>query len=92
MKIDFLIPSTYYDKSIKSGNILTSGVIDLLFIKNDEYYIIDYKTDNVDTLEKLKDLYKVQLDLYELAIKQKMNAKKVNKYIYSIKLNKFIKV
>ena len=61
-------------------------------LKNDEYYIIDYKTDNVDTLEKLKDLYKVQLDLYELAIKQKMNAKKVNKYIYSIKLNKFIKV
>ncbi len=92
MKIDFLIPSTYYDKSIKSGNILTSGVIDLLFIKNDEYYIIDYKTDNVDTLEELKELYKVQLDLYELAIKQKMNAKKVNKYIYSIKLNKFIKV
>lgn len=90
--IDFKIPASYYDNSLKSGNILTSGVIDLLFIKNDTYFIVDYKTDNVDNLSELKDRYHVQLDLYELAVKQIMNAKKVRKFIYSIKLNKFIEI
>lgn len=90
--IDFKIPASYYDKSLKSGNILTSGVIDLLFIKDGIYYIIDYKTDNVNDLSELKERYHVQLDLYELAIKEIMNAKKVKKFIYSIKLNKFIEI
>ena len=86
------MPSSYYDKSLKSGNILTSGVIDLLFIKDDVYTIVDYKTDNVNKLEDLKDMYKTQLDLYEIGVKSKTNAKKVNKFIYSIKLGKFIEV
>ncbi len=90
--INFEIPSSYYDKSLKSGKILISGVIDLLFVKDDLYTIVDYKTDNVDNLSDLKDLYKKQLDLYEMAIKQKFNAKRVKKYIYSINLKKFIEV
>ena len=92
LQINFKIPSSYYDNSLKSGTILTSGVIDLLYIKNDIYNIVDYKTDNVDNMDELKDLYKIQLDLYEIALKQKYNAKKVKKYIYSIKLAKFIEV
>lgn len=92
MPITFEMPSSYYDKSLKSGNILTSGVIDLLFIKDDVYTIVDYKTDNVNKLEDLKDMYKTQLDLYEIGVKSKTNAKKVNKFIYSIKLGKFIEV
>ena len=47
MPINFYIPSSYYDNSLKSGNILSSGVIDLLFITNDTYNIVDYKTDKV---------------------------------------------
>ena len=91
-EITFEIPANYYDNSLKNGNILTSGIIDLLFIKDDTYYIVDYKTDKVDTLEELVERYKVQLDLYEIGIKNIYNAKKVEKYIYSIYLNKFIKV
>ena len=90
--LDFEIPSSYYDKSLKSGKILTSGVIDLLFSKDDVYTIVDYKTDNVNNLEELKQRYQKQLDMYEYGIIKKMNAKKVKKYIYSIKLKKFIQV
>lgn len=90
--LDFEIPIEYYDKSLKSDNILTSGVIDLLFIKDDIYTIVDYKTDNVTSMEELKQRYKKQLDLYEVGIKKKMHAKKIRKFIYSIKLNKFIEV
>lgn len=91
-QIDFEIPASYYDKTLKSGNILTSGIIDLLFVKDGVYYILDYKTDNVLNLKELKNRYKIQLDLYELAVKEKMNAKNVKKFIYSIKLNEFIEV
>lgn len=90
--INFKIPAWCYDKSLKSGNILTSGVIDLLFVKDDCYYIVDYKTDRVDSLKELEERYKIQLDLYELAVKDILGAKKVKKYIYSIYLCKFIEV
>ncbi len=91
-EITFEIPSLYYDNSLKNGKILTSGVIDLLFIKDDTYYIVDYKTDKVDSLQKLKERYKIQLDLYEIGIRNIYNATNIEKYIYSIYLNKFIKV
>ena len=43
-------------------------------------------------MDELKDLYKIQLDLYEIALREKMNAKNVKKFIYSIYLGKFIEV
>ena len=91
-EITFYAPSTYYDENIKNGNILVDGIIDLLLEKDNNYTIIDYKTDKVNTLEELVDLYKVQLDLYEIAIKNKYNAVYVDKYIYSLHLNKYIKL
>ena len=91
-EITFYAPSTYYDENIKNGNILVDGIIDLLLEKDNNYTIIDYKTDKVNTLEELVDLYKVQLDLYEIAIKNKYNAVYVDKYIYSLYLNKYIKI
>ena len=92
MKIYFEIPSNYYDESLKSGKILTSGVIDLLFVKDNLFTIVDYKTDNVNNLLELKDLYKKQLDLYEIALKEKMNAKRIRKIIYSVKLEDYIEL
>lgn len=91
-QVNFKIPSSYYDKTLKSGNILTSGVIDLLFLSSNCYYIVDYKTDDVEDINELVNRYKVQLDLYEIAIKEKFNAKSIRKFIYSIKLNKFIEL
>ncbi|MEG2351098.1 MAG: helicase-exonuclease AddAB subunit AddA [Bacilli bacterium] len=91
-KIIFTIPSSYYDINLKEGNILVDGTIDLLFLKDNVYYIVDYKTDDVKVAQELKDRYKIQLDLYELAVKSKFKASFIKKYIYSIKLNRFIEV
>ena len=88
----FEVPSYYYDKSLKSGKILTSGIADLIFVNDDVYTIVDYKTDNVNNLLELKDRYKVQLDLYEIALMNIMKANKIRKFIYSIKFNEFIEV
>ncbi len=91
-EITFKLPANYYDKSLKSGKILVDGIMDLLFIKDGTYYIVDYKTDNVLELEELKSRYQTQLDLYALGLKEIMNAKSIKKFIYSIKLNKFIEL
>ena len=74
----FTAPSNYYDNSLKSGNILLDGTVDLLFFKDDYYTIVDYKTDKVDSLEILVKMYKVQLDLYEIAIKEKYNTNNIS--------------
>ena len=64
----------------------------MIFVYDDTYYILDYKSDDINNIEELKERYKIQLDLYEIGVKQLFNAKKVEKIIYSIKLNKFIRV
>lgn len=91
-QIVFNIDAKNYDKSLENGKILVDGTIDLLSIKNDKYIIVDYKTDKVDDINDLVHLYKVQLDLYEMAIKEKYNTSDVDKYIYSVYLNKYIKI
>ena len=91
-ELTFKIPSSFIDENINSGNILVTGITDLLFVYDDTYYIVDYKTDNVNSMEELVLRYKKQLDLYEIGIRNIMHAKSVKKLIYSIKLNKFIEV
>lgn len=90
-ELTFKVPMSYYKKDMK-GEFLTSGIIDLLFIYDDTYFIVDYKTDDVNTLDELKERYEVQLELYEIGIKNIINAKNIKKYIYSVKLNKFIEI
>ena len=64
----------------------------MIFVNDDVYTIVDYKTDNVNNVLELKDRYKVQLDLYEIALMNIMKANKIRKFIYSIKFNEFIEV
>ena len=45
-----------------------------------------------DNLEVLKDRYSIQLELYEIGVKEYYHAKKVKKFIYSIALNKYTEV
>ena len=91
-EISFYADASYYDNKLSGSKILLDGVIDLLFIKDDCYYIVDYKTDKVDNLEVLKDRYSIQLELYEIGVKEYYHAKKVKKFIYSIALNKYTEV
>ena len=64
----------------------------LLHLLFRHYYIVDYKTDDINNMDELVERYKTQLDLYEIGIRNIMNAKNVIKIIYSVKLNRYIKV
>lgn len=85
------------NKDIKDDeNILIQGVIDLYFIdRNDNIVLIDYKTDS-GSKDNLKEMlvknYGLQLKLYSLVL-EKLYGKKVDEiYIYSTKLNEFIRL
>ena len=66
----------YYD-----SNLNTTGFIDLLIVKNNTYYIIDYKTSNFDDPEYIN-----QLDVYKRNIVQIFNIKEnqVKMFLLSI--------
>ena len=52
----------------KKGDIILSGVIDLVFKEDDERVIVDYKTDRAEDdseIKKLKEAYEPQVELYE---------------------------
>ena len=53
------------------------GVIDLAFLEEDGWVLLDYKTDNLteENEEKLKKAYSVQLDLYAEALNKITNVK-----------------
>ena len=51
-------------------NIIIQGAVDLAFEENGEIVIVDYKTDRLKNIDKLKMLYKKQLELYKAAIEQ----------------------
>lgn len=73
--------------------ILVQGVIDLYYIDKDDHIIlVDYKTDFVKTEEELIRKYEKQLEIYKRALEQALEQKVESVYIYSIYLQKRIKV
>ena len=86
--------SKIFKENMSDSKILVQGVIDLYYEKeNGNLCLIDYKTDVVknDELE-LVDKYKVQLELYKEALERGIGKYVEDVYIYSLYLNKEIKL
>ncbi len=71
------IPFTY-----KDDNTIWKGIIDLVYEKDNELHIIDWKTNKENI--GLDDEYKSQLDAYKNAIKNILNKDVKDAYIYHI--------
>ena len=83
----------YIDSENKEDKILVQGVIDLYFIdSNGNINLVDYKTDYAEKEEELVEKYKMQLNLYSKALSKSMKKEVTNKFIYSTKFNKLIKI
>jgi len=77
-----------------SEKLLLQGVIDLLALDDEGYFIVDWKTDRVSgeiLNERLKE-YKVQLNLYARAVEAITGKKVTGKYLYFINLEKEVQV
>ena len=67
--------------SYKEGKMIWQGIIDLLYINEGKYFIVDYKTNEDD--ENLEEEYKTQLDAYKKALKKTLGVD-AEAYIYHI--------
>ena len=72
--------------------VMVQGIIDVFFIENGKVVVVDYKTDSVHDEQTLIDRYQAQLDYYERALRQLMDARGSEKIIYSVSLCKTIKL
>ena len=75
--------------------ILVQGIIDLYYIdENNKLFLVDYKTDYVQNEDEkiLKEKYRMQLELYKIALEKSLKMKVYKTYIYSTYLNKTIEI
>lgn len=87
------VPPEFLSKEIVCENnydnfIVMQGAIDCAFLENDEYVIVDYKTDKTENIKELYEKYSTQLKLYKYAL-EKISPYKVKELaIYSFYLGK----
>ena len=86
--------SEIYNEDIEE-NVLVQGIIDLYFVNEiGNIVLVDYKTDYVENGKELElvEKYKNQLELYKQALEEALNTKVDKVYIYSVYLEKEIKI
>lgn len=87
------LPAKELYKEETKEQILVQGIIDLYYEDIDgELVLLDYKTDNVETVEQLKQKYTVQLELYKRALESATSKKVKTTYIYSTCLARVIEI
>ena len=79
-------------ENAKEEKIVIQGKLDCAFKESDGYVLIDYKTDNVTDEAHFVSVYKNQLRIYADALYQCTEIPVKETYIYSFKLQKFIKL
>ena len=79
-------------ENVKDEKIVVQGKLDCAFRETDGYVLIDYKTDNATDESYFVSVYKNQLEIYADALCQCTEIPVKEIYIYSFKLNKFIKI
>lgn len=82
----------YDDISSDLGDekIVIQGAADLVVIKDDTLYIVDYKTDRAVSQDELISKYKKQLGIYSKSFKRIFGCSKFSAIIYSFYLQKTI--
>ncbi|MBR2715872.1 MAG: helicase-exonuclease AddAB subunit AddA, partial [Ruminococcus sp.] len=92
MKVDaFVVDDTLKDE-LKGEKIVLQGAVDLAFVEDGKLIVVDYKTDKVDDMSELYARYHNQLKIYKDAMEQCTDYKVKECLIYSLHLNKCIKV
>ncbi len=81
-----------YDGLSGEEQVFMQGVMDMAFLEDEKWVLVDYKTDYVRKEEELLHRYKIQLQLYKNALESLTGLPVKAAYIYSFKLGKEIEV
>ena len=86
---------SFIENDGKEERFFVKGIIDLVYRINDEWTIIDYKTDRLldwQEVEKLQAFYNNQLSFYQEVWKQIVNSQKVRAELFFFEKEKNIRV
>lgn len=76
---------------VESGErLFLQGIIDTAFVEDDQWVLVDYKTDRVKSGDELIRRYKIQMDLYKEALERLTNMPVKASYIYSFRLHEAV--
>ena len=70
--------------------LFLQGIIDTAFVEDDQWVLVDYKTDRVKSGDDLIRRYKIQMDLYKEALETLTNMSVKASYIYSFRLHEAV--
>ena len=70
--------------------LFLQGIIDTVFVEDDQWVLVDYKTDRVKSGDELIRRYKIQMDLYKEALERLTNMPVKACYIYSFRLHEAV--
>lgn len=70
--------------------LFLQGIIDTAFVEDDQWVLVDYKTDRVKSGDELIRRYKIQMDLYKEALERLTNMPVKASYIYSLRLHEAV--
>ncbi len=73
-------------------NIILQGIIDCFFFEGDNIVLVDFKTDRNTCAAEIKKKYKMQMDLYALALEKKYFSKIYEKFIYLMSNGDIIRI
>ena len=73
-----------------TDSILVNGIIDCYFVENGKVILLDYKSDRIYDEEKLKEQYRIQLQLYKIALERALQMPVAETYIYSLAMGREI--
>lgn len=87
------VPAKEIKENCKSDEtMIIQGIIDVCFIEDHKYVIMDYKTDRVNTMEELRDRYAKQLECYKIALEKITETDVSEMIIYSVYLGEEIRI
>ena len=70
--------------------LFLQGIIDTVFVEDDQWVLVDYKTDRVKSGDELIRRYKIQMDLYKEALETLTGMPVKASYIYSFRLHEAV--
>ena len=77
---------------ISDETVFVQGMIDAFFFEDDAAILLDYKTDKIRSAEELADRYRIQVKEYAEAVKRSMQKKVTEKYLWSFRLGRAVRV
>ena len=83
------------DLQPNEDTLLIQGVIDCFFEEEGEWILVDYKTDYVNSGEKLlllKERYRIQMDLYSEALEQITGKPVKERILYLLSINQAVQM